>query len=53
MIIDFTKMLTEIISLSRLVVLAWAKQVINLFHKRISLMGWAFFRGSDDHEPVQ
>lgn len=50
MIIDFTKLLTEIVGLSRLVVLAWAKQVLNMSHK---FMGWVFFQGSDDHEPVQ
>ncbi len=50
MIIDFTKLLTEIVGLSRLVVLAWAKQVINLFH---NFRGEVFFPGSDDHESIQ
>lgn len=53
MIIDFMKMLTQMVCLSRLVVLAWAKQVVNLLRKRMNFMGWAFFPGSDDHEPVQ
>lgn len=50
MIIDFTKLLTAIVGLSRLVVFAWAKQVVNLSH---NFVGWVFFQGSDDHEPVQ
>lgn len=53
MIIEFTKLLTQIVGLSRLVALAWAKQVVNSFRNRIDFMDGVFFPGSDDHEPVQ
>lgn len=53
MIIDFTNFLTQIVGLSRLVVLTWARQVVNLFHNRINLREWVFLPGSDEHERVQ
>lgn len=41
MIIDLTNFLTQMVGLSKLVVLTWATQVVNLFHNRINLREWA------------
>ena len=53
MIIDLTNFLTQIVGLSRLVLLTWVRQVVNLFHNRINSREWVFLPGSDEHERIQ
>ena len=50
---EITKLLTQIVGLSKLMALAWAKQAVDLFIRAINFVGWVLFPGSDDHEPVQ
>jgi hypothetical protein len=45
MIIDFTNFLTQMIGLSKLMVLSWARQVVNLFYNRINLREWVIPSG--------
>jgi hypothetical protein len=53
MIIDLTNFLTQMLGLSKLAILTWARQVVNLFHNRINLREWVVLPGSDEHERIQ